>query len=78
MNIKIIGADSSNGIKILKNISKAQKEVEIHLDIEKVLSSEKNKYGIKTTPAILINNELVSAGCVPSDRELKKLIKLHC
>ena len=78
MNIKLIGADSSNGIKILKNISKAQREVDIDLNVEKIFSSEKDKYGIKVTPALMINNEIVSEGNVISDREITKIIKSYC
>lgn len=35
MNLKVIGADCSNGMKIIKNLNKVERELNIPLNIEK-------------------------------------------
>ena len=75
MNFKIIGADCSNGMKILKNIYKVEREVEIPISIEKVSSKDKKKYGIKVIPTLMLEDKVISSGNVMTDRELKNLIK---
>ena len=75
INFKIIGADCSNGMKILKNIYKVEREVEIPMSIEKISLKEKEKYGIKVIPTLFLDDKIVSSGNVISDREIKNLIK---
>ena len=75
MNFKIIGADCSNGMKILKNIYKVEREIEIPISIEKVSSKEKEKYGIKVIPTLILEDKVIASGNVITDRELKNLIK---
>lgn len=75
MKFKIIGADCSNGMKILKNIYKVEREVELPISIEKISSKDKEKYGIKVIPTLMLDDKIVSSGNVMSDRELKNLIK---
>ncbi len=74
-NFKIIGADCSNGMKILKNIYKVEREFEIPISIEKVNSKEKEKYGIKVIPTLILEGQVISSGNVITDRELKNIIK---
>ena len=47
MEFKLIGADCSNGMKIIKNLYKDEREVEVPINIEKISAKEKEKYGIK-------------------------------
>ena len=75
MNFKIIGADCSNGMKIIKNIYKVEREIEIPISIERVSSKDKEKYGIKVIPTLMLEDKVVSSGNVMTDRELKNLIK---
>ena len=75
LNFKIIGADCSNGMKILKNIYKVEREVELPISIEKISSKDKERYGIKVIPTLMLEDKIVSSGNVISDRELKNLIK---
>ena len=78
MRIKIIGANCSNGMKIMKNLNKVERELDIPLNIEKISSDEKKKYSIKVTPALMIEDTIVSEGKVLSEREIKNYIKEHC
>ena len=75
MNFKIIGADCSNGMKILKNIYKVEREIEIPISIEKISSKDKDRYGIKVIPTLMLEDKVISSGNVMTDRELKNLIK---
>lgn len=75
IKMKLIGADTSNGIKIIKNINKLQKQLEYPLLIDKIDSTYKEKYNVKVIPTLIIDNVVVSSGNVPSDRELRNVIK---
>ncbi len=75
MNFKIIGADCSNGMKIIKNIYKVEREIEIPISIERVSSKEKEKYGIKVVPTLMLEDKVISSGNVITDREIKNIIK---
>ena len=74
MNIKIVGYNCSNGIKLKKNISKID-EIEIELEL---LEGDEylNKYDIKNVPGLIINNKKVSEGKVLNDREILRMIKV--
>ncbi len=74
MNLKLIGSDCSNGIKILKNIKKVERELNCSLNINEV-SSKSNKNKHLMVPTLMLNNEIISQGRVISLRELKNLIK---
>ena len=75
IKMKLIGADTSNGIKIIKNINKLQKQLEYPLLIDKIDSTYKEKYNVKVIPTLIIDNVVVSSGNVPSDRELRNIIR---
>ena len=76
IRIKIIGSNSSNGIKLKKMVKKAIKNSEINIDLYELNDNYKSRYNIKNTPALIINDEIVSTGKILSDREIKKLITL--
>lgn len=75
IKMKLIGADTSNGIKIIKNINKLQKQLEYPLLIDKIDSTYKEKYNVKVIPTLIIDNVVVSSGNVPSDKELRNIIR---
>lgn len=75
VNIKVIGANCSNGMKILKNLSKVERELDMEFNIEKIDSTYKKKYNINVIPALMIEDKVVSAGNVLTDREIKNYIK---
>ena len=72
IEVKIIGSDCSNGIKLLKMVHRATEEIEEEV-IVKDLKKDK-KYGIVNYPALMINNKKVSEGKVLTVREIKKLL----
>lgn len=71
MEIKVIGANSSNRIKLIKNIKKA---TDNNIDIK--LVEKDNRYNITNTPALVINDKIISQGKVLNEREIKKFIEV--
>ena len=67
VNIKVIGANCSNGMKILKNLSKLERELDMEFNIEKIDSTYKRKYNINVIPALMIEDKVVSTGNVLTD-----------
>lgn len=71
MEIKVIGTNSSNRIKLIKNIKKA---TDNNIDIK--LVEKDNRYNITNTPALVINDKIISQGKVMNEREIKKFIEV--
>lgn len=76
MKLKLIGADSKNGMKIIKNINKVEKQLDTKLELSKISTSDKDKYNVRVIPTLIINDKIVSEGNVISDRQLKTIIKI--
>lgn len=77
MVIKIIGKNSSNRIKLIKNINKVQFDMDENLNIE-ILEDDKliKKYQNTATPILMINDKIVSNGKILTVREIKQFIRL--
>ena len=75
VNIKVIGANCSNGMKILKNLSKVERELDMEFNIEKIDSTYKKKYNINVIPALMIEDKVISTGNVLQTREIKNYVK---
>ena len=75
MEIKVIGVDSKNGIKLMKNIEKVEKEMKLKFNVSKVSSKNRDKYGIREVPALIIDDDIISKGSVLTEREIKNIIK---
>ena len=57
LNIKIIGYNCSNGIKLKKTLLKAIKDFDETIEVELNDDQESvKKYNIKNIPALIINN----------------------
>ena len=78
MNIKIIGSDCSNGIKLKKNLLKVANDYDGDVEIEfKDDQESMKKYNIKNKPGLVINGKKISEGKVSNDREIMKYIKSY-
>ncbi len=77
MNVKIIGSESSNRIKLLKNLNKAIDSLKMHVTptIEEDERSIKN-YNITNIPALIINDKVISQGKVLTEKEIVKFLKV--
>ncbi|AWW25193.1 thioredoxin family protein [Acetobacterium carbinolicum] len=75
MIIKVLGPGCKNCKKLEANTRAALKELEIEASIEKVESMEEiMAYGIMSTPALVVDEEVKFAGKIPSVKELKKYL----
>ena len=78
MNIKIIGSNCSNGIKLKKLLLKVVNNYDEDVEIELKDDQESmRKYNIKNIPGLVINGKKFSEGKVPNDREILKYIKSY-
>ncbi len=78
MNIKIIGSNCSNGMKLKKMLLKAIGNIDKNIKIELKDDQESlNKYNIKNIPGLVINGKKYAEGKVLSDREIIKYIKSY-
>ena len=75
MEIKIIGKNSSNRMKLLKNVEKALETKENICNIQ-ILENDKYKqiYHVVNTPALLIDGKVISQGKILTEREIKRFI----
>lgn len=75
MNIKILGTGCARCHQLEKTAKEVVKELGIDATIEEVKDIKKiTEYPILTTPGLVINEELVCAGRVPTKAELTHLI----
>lgn len=78
MNIKIIGSNCSNGIKLKKLLLRAVNSYDGDVEIEFKDDQESiRKYNVKNIPGLVINSKKCSEGKVPNDREIMKYIKSY-
>jgi small redox-active disulfide protein 2 len=75
MNIKILGARCAKCETLEKVTRKAVAEIGIVAEIEKVEDLFRIVgFGVMQTPALVINEKVVSNGRIPSYREIKELL----
>ena len=76
MKIKILGSGCPKCKFLEANVRKAVEEMKIKADIEKVTDIENIiEYGIMSTPALVIDEKVVSYGRVLSPEEIKKILR---
>ena len=76
MKIKVLGSGCPNCKVLEVNTKKALEELKIKADVEKVTDISKiMEYCIMSTPALIIDEKVVSYGKVLSSNEIKKLLK---
>ncbi len=62
-------------MRLKKIIKRVEEQINVPISIcELNTNSDKKKYNIKITPAIVVDNKIISQGKILSDREIKKLI----
>ena len=77
MKIKVLGKNSSNRMKLLKNIEKGTSNEKGNIEVT-LLEDEKylSKYGISNTPALVINDKVISQGKILTEKEIRHYIKI--
>lgn len=75
MIIKILGSGCKNCITLRENTEQALKELGMKADVEKVTDfKEIVAYGVITTPALVIDEKVVSFGKVLKKDEIVKIL----
>ena len=75
MEIKVLGTGCAKCKRLEKNTKEAVEQLSLKVDVEKVEDIvEIMNYGVMTTPALVINGEVVIKGKVPSVSEIKELL----
>jgi len=76
MIIKILGTGCSKCNNLEKNVREAIDELGIEATVEKVVDLPKiMKYGVMSTPALVIDEKVKTVGRVLDTKEIKELIK---
>lgn len=71
VNIKVLGSGCANCKKLEATARNAIATLGIEAEIEKVTDyAEIMKWPILSTPGLVINDKLVSAGRIPSEKEI--------
>jgi small redox-active disulfide protein 2 len=75
MNIKILGTGCSKCVALDKAVREVVKELQLDATVEKIEDIQKIiSYSVLTTPALVINEKVMSTGNVPSKKEIAALI----
>ena len=75
MDIKVLGPGCNNCVRLEANTREALADLGLMASIEKVTDlGSIVGYGIMTTPGLVVDGQVVSAGRVPSVDDIKRLI----
>ncbi len=76
VNIKVLGSGCANCKRVEAIARKVVENLGIQAEIEKVTDfDEIMKWPILSTPGLVINEKLVSAGRIPSEKEITEWLK---
>ena len=76
MLIKVLGTGCAKCKKLAANVEAAALELGIDAKIEKVEDLQQiMEYGVMSTPALVVNDEIKFMGKVPKVADLKKYLK---
>ena len=77
MNIKVLGGGCCRCENLLSAVREAVAEKGIDAEIEYITDMAKiMEYGIMSTPALMVDNKVVSAGRVLKSKEIIKLLSV--
>ena len=76
VTIKVLGSGCANCKRLEATARKVVETMGIEAEIEKVTDyAEMMKYAILSTPGLVINEKLVSAGRIPNETEIESWLK---
>jgi len=75
MKIFVLGMGCPSCRKLEENVNKAVSELGIKAKVAKVTDIQKiMEYGVTSSPALVVDNEVVLSGRVPNVNELKEIL----
>jgi small redox-active disulfide protein 2 len=75
MNIKVLGTGCARCHELLKRTTEVVQELAIDTTVEDVKDIQTIiRYNVISTPALVINDKVVSTGNVPNKKELAQII----
>lgn len=75
-NVKILGSGCANCKRLEQNVRNLSARHNIELEIEKVTDyAEIMKWNILSTPGLVVDGKLVSAGIIPNDQRLLEMLQ---
>ncbi|WOT04712.1 thioredoxin family protein [Shewanella youngdeokensis] len=75
MKIEILGSGCKKCTNLATDVETVAKRLAIDFEIEKVSDMGAIlEYGVMSTPAIVINGKVITAGTVPSHTEIEQLL----
>jgi len=76
MVIKILGSGCANCVKLEETARRAVADLGIDATVEKVTDlNDIISYGVMTTPALVVDEQVKVAGRVPSSEEVKRILQ---
>ncbi|MEM4366898.1 MAG: thioredoxin family protein [Candidatus Anstonellales archaeon] len=76
MKIKVLGIGCKRCRMLEENVKRALDLAGVKADIEKVQDYEKiAEYGVISTPALVIDSEIVCQGSIPEVEELRRIVE---
>ena len=78
MDIKILGSGCVNCRNLESLTRKALADLDLDVEIEKVTDpADIASWGVMSTPALVIDDDVVLAGRIPKPDDLKRMIATH-
>ena len=79
MKIEVLGSGCKRCTNLANDIARIADELNLEIELSKVTDIALiAAYGVMSTPAIVIDGEVLAAGRLPSDEELTQLLtKIH-
>lgn len=76
MKLQILGTGCSRCKTLTERVGEAVKELSIHAEISKVEEMQEIvKFGVMSTPALVVDGEVAFAGRVPTAREISDILQ---
>ena len=74
--IQILGTGCPKCSKLAENAEAAAKELGIDVELEKVTDiNDIMAFGVMTTPALVVDGQVKSAGKLPSAKDIKEMLQ---
>ena len=78
ISIQVIGSGCPTCKTLYEKVLAVAKNIDENLEVEYINDVTKLiELGVMTSPAFVINGEIISAGQFPEDEEIKSVIKAH-